>query len=345
MRERKRERAHKEPTSVRDYRGQQDRDARADGGAPAEQTARGATASLLDATIRLPGDEFRDTPEKVVRPALAVLFRIAIGPQADRYVQRFLGFERAGRLSPGWHWPSFFVPGIWAFYRRLWVPGLCFTALPIAGALAFATIESRFERVDFVWVATVLLAVWVLPGVIAALCAHALLYVRVRGLVHGAESGGKGATRACERLAAHDPTSTAAAVGLGGGALVIVAAILVPQFHAAYADIGIRAQVAQALAAARGLQGDIEASWASARLLPRQTDNPALRAQSGAALIDEVDVSPVTGRVRLALGPGVPELSGKTILLSPSRDAQDRVQWLCVPVDIPQRYLPKECRG
>ena len=41
----------------------------------------------------------------------------------------------------------------------------------------------------------------------------------------------------------------------------------------------------------------------------------------------------------------VPELAGRTILLAPRRDAQDRVQWLCVPVDIPHRYLPKACRG
>ncbi len=220
-----------------------------------------------------------------------------------------------------------------------------YALLPIAGALAFATIESRFERVDFVWVASVLLAVWVLPGVIAALCADALLYVRVRGLVHGAETGSKGATRACElvgRARAHVDRGCRRlgrrrAGHCGGDSGPAIPCGLYGHRHprAGRAGVGRRA----------GLQGDIEASWASARLLPRQTNHPALRAQSGATLIDEVDVSPVTGRVRLALGASVPKLSGKTILLSPSRDAQDHVQWLCVPVDIPQRYLPKECRG
>ena len=58
-----------------------------------------------------------------------------------------------------------------------------------------------------------------------------------------------------------------------------------------------------------------------------------------------MDDGDVLMQVRIALGPTVPELSGKTILLSPSRGADDHVQWLCVPVDIPARYLPKECRG
>ena len=56
-------------------------------------------------------------------------------------------------------------------------------------------------------------------------------------------------------------------------------------------------------------------------------------------------VHPLTGRIRLALGAAVPVLDGKTILLAPARGDNDRWHWLCIPVDIPARYLPKECRG
>ena len=301
-------------------------------------------SSLFGASIRLPGAAHL-RPETVVRPALAVLFRIAVGPAADRYVRRFLAFERDGHSGPGWHWPSLLMPCVWAFYRRLWVPGLLFALLPIAGALAFAAFEPRFDRADSIWVACALLAVWILPGIAPALCADALLYLRVRRVVRDAEECSTGAVGAVKRLSAATPTSMTAAVCLGGGTLFIVLGVLFPHFQAAYVELGIRAQVAQTLAAARVLEQDIEASWTSARLLPRQTENAALRAQAGSALIDEVNVNPVTGRVRIALGPTVPELSGKTILLSPSRGADDHVQWLCVPVDIPARYLPKECRG
>ena len=301
--------------------------------------------SLLAVSIRLPAHVAGDAPERVVRPALAVLFRIAVGPSADRYVRRFLAFERTGRGRPGWHWPSLVVPGVWAFYRKLWLTGVVFTLLPIAGALAFAAFDPQFESADFVWVVSAFLAVWILPGVLPALLADSLLYAHVRELVRSAERGAKSANDAVQRLAELAPTSNVAALCLGGGAMIIVGALLLPHLRAAYVDLGIRAQLAQTLASVRALQNEIEATWTSARLLPRQSDHAAVRAQPGASLIADLDVDPLSGRVRVALGPEVPELAGRTILLAPRRDAHDHVQWLCVPVDIPSRYLPKECRG
>ena len=301
--------------------------------------------SLLSASICLPAQGANAAPERVVRPALAVLFRIAVGPSADRYVRRFLAFERTGRARPGWHWPSLLLPGVWAFYRKLWLPGVVFTLLPIAGALAFITFGPEFERADYAWIASAFVAVWILPGIVPALLADSLLYAHVRQLVSTAEHGAKNASDAVQRVAEFRPTSNVAALCVGGGAMMIVAALLLPHLRAAYVELGIRAQVAQALASVRFLQNEIEATWTSARLLPRQSGHAAVRAQPGATLIADLDVDPVSGRVRVALGPLVPELAGRTILLAPRRDAQDRVQWLCVPVDIPSRYLPKECRG
>ena len=64
-------------------------------------------------------------------------------------------------------------------------------------------------------------------------------------------------------------------------------------------------------------ENEIEATWTSARLLPRQSEHAVVRAQPGATLIADLDVDPVSGRVRVALGPSVPELAGRTILLAP----------------------------
>ena len=60
--------------------------------------------------------------------------------------------------------------------------------------------------------------------------------------------------------------------------------------------------------------------------------------------LDEVEVDPSTGRVKLAVGPSIPELGGKAILLVPTVDRRERVQWFCVPIGIPDRYLPQVCR-
>jgi len=40
----------------------------------------------------------------------------------------------------------------------------------------------------------------------------------------------------------------------------------------------------------------------------------------------------------------VPDLWGKTLLLAPALDVFQRVRWFCIPIDIPEKYLPKECR-
>ena len=193
-----------------------------------------------------------------MRPALAVLFRIAVGPSADRYVRRFLAFERTGHGRPGWHWPSFLFPGVWAFYRKLWVIGLLFALLPIAGALGFAAIEPTFERADFIWIACAIVAVWILPGVLPALLADSLLYNHCRYLVWRAESGTQGAADAVHELRRRAPTSIGAALLLGGGALVGMLGVVVPPMHSAYVEAGVRAQVKQVLGAVRGLEEDIE---------------------------------------------------------------------------------------
>ena len=56
------------------------------------------------------------------------------------------------------------------------------------------------------------------------------------------------------------------------------------------------------------------------------------------------EVSPLSGRVRLVLAPTLPELAGKAILLAPALDDTERVRWFCIPIDIPSKYLPAECR-
>jgi hypothetical protein len=294
-------------------------------------------------TIVLPGDHPAQR-ENVVRPALAVLYRIAIGPSADRYVKRFLAFERKGGGSPGWHWPSLLFPGVWAFYRKLWLIGIVFALLPVAGALAFSAFAPMFEQADIVWFLCAIAVVWILPGIFPAMVADSLLYEHVRYVVAKAEQGARSASDAVSDLAKRSPTSALAAMLLGGGGIVAMIAVVGSSLHDAYADLEIRSRVERALQAVRGLEDEIEIGWFTTRLLPRQTDHPSVQASTGAALIDEVDVHPRTGRIKLALGPRIPALDGKTILIAPTRDADNRWQWMCIPVDIPLRWLPKECR-
>ncbi len=300
-----------------------------------------AALAAGDPTIQIPGD----APSLVVRPALSVLFRIAVGPAADRYVKRFMTFERTGHPRPGWNWPSLLFPAAWAFYRKLWALGALYALLPIAGAFAFTTIEPWFERADLVWIAAAVLCVWILPGVLPAMLADTFLYNDCRYRVFRAEQGAAGATEAVQRLSMTPPTSTVAALFFGGGALICILGIVVPPLANAYHERSVRMQVARALAALREVEDDIEAHWTTSRLLPEQTAHPGLRAHPSAGLVGAVHVDPATGRLRVQLSRRIPDLAGKTLLVAPTRDERNRWQWMCVPVDIPDRYLPPECRN
>ena len=79
--------------------------------------ARGPWTAVVD-TVRMPWSPDGALPDTVVRPALAVLYRMAIGPAADYYVPRLLRREANSRSEPGWVWPAFFFPVGWAFHRR-----------------------------------------------------------------------------------------------------------------------------------------------------------------------------------------------------------------------------------
>src|SRR5439155_2337604 len=133
--------------------------------------------SLRHDTIALPGL----APERVVRPTLAVLFRLAVGPAADYYTPRFLRYEGAGGYgAPGWHWPALLLQSIWAFYRRLWLPGVFYALLPVAGALAFLALAPTIDDWSVAWWLCAGVCMSLGPGIIPAMLSTPLLYGRIR---------------------------------------------------------------------------------------------------------------------------------------------------------------------
>jgi hypothetical protein len=304
-----------------------------------------STLSAIGDTIRMPWSPAADGDERVVRPALAVLFRIAVGPAADYYAPRFLEFERAGRSIPGWNWPAFFAPAAWAFYRKLWFPGVVGALMPLAGLAAFAAIAPAIGDDVVLWFACAALLMWILPGAVAAVFANALLHRRVRRIVADAERASGEPHDVATRVGKSRPVSLPAAIALGGWGVAALIAVAVPTLQTLYDERAVRVEVAESLAAMRPLQQQIEDSFLRTGTEQSQQDVAAPRGDLATTLIDAVTVSPVNGRLRLVLGTAVPELAGKMILLVPAQDARQRVEWLCMPIDIDAKYLPAECRN
>ncbi len=312
--------------------------------APDAATREASPLSAFLDTIQFPDMTEGEARQPRVRPALAVLFRVAVGPSADYYAPRFLKYE-AGRGAPGWHWPSFWLPSVWAFYRKLWIEGFLFALLPVAGAFAFAALAPRIDNVPIPWLAAAALAIWLLPGILPALLANSLLYRRVRRIVRRAEASSASMAQVASDLGKRAPVSLSSAILLGGGAVLLAASLVEPDVRGAYFEHEVRAKVSAALASVRPLQQQVEESWARLRAIPRKLDVDSLRLQAATAFFDEVSFRPTNGRLRLALGSSIPELFGHSILLAPAVDSAQRIQWMCIPIDIPARYLPKECRN
>jgi hypothetical protein len=299
-------------------------------------------APLLDAT-RSPGPP-DDPRDKVVRPALFVLFRLAVGPSADYYGPRFLAFERAGHGMAGWHWPALFAPAVWAFYRKLWIAGLVFALLPLAGAHAVAYVAPWLDDFTWLWIACAALLTIVLPSVSGAALANALLYRRVRRRIRSAEAQADTASQAASRVGGVAPVSPYGALVLGTLALALLVGGVAPVLVEAYNDHAVRVKVGKALVGVAPIKEQIEHSWAAFQRWPRPANALEIPARAGAVLFDEVAVDPSTGRVKLEVGPSIPELGDKSILLVPAVDDAERVRWFCVPIGIPDRYLPQVCR-
>ncbi len=301
------------------------------------------SAASIDDTVRMPWSSAAEFEERIVRPALAILYRVAVGPGADYYCPRFLRYERSGRSIPSWHWPAFFLPVVWAFYRRLWLPGVLFALLPLAGISGFGALAPLLGDSELTWLGALAGATWIFPGIVAAMLANSLLYNRTRSLVRHAESRTDKKHEVAAMLARRSATSPRGALVLGGGALALMFTLAAPDLDTLYQESQVRFGLAESIAAVKPLQQEIEATWLASGVFPPQIDYTPVRSYLGATFLDAVNLSATNGRLRLLLGPAVSELSGKAILLAPTVDAAQHIQWLCIPVDVPARYLPPDC--
>jgi hypothetical protein len=191
------------------------------------------------------------------------------------------------------------------------------------------------------WFFSVLLLIWLLPASIAASCADYLVFRRVRALALAAERESDNPVDAATRAASSRSVSWfGAAAGVAG--VVMVSGAIAVDLHGAWREHVVRQQIVASLAAVRALEQQVEANWMSARLVPGQTGAVSL-GSAARSVIEDVNVSPENGRLRVRFGASLPELEGKAILLAPVRNPQQQVRWLCIPVDIAPVYLPSEC--
>jgi hypothetical protein len=185
--------------------------------------------------------------------------------------------------------------------------------------------------------------VWLAPGLVAAAIANTLVYRQTRRLVGTAEARTRRPDQAARWLSQRTVIAPIPAALAGAATILLALQVVIPSLQATYADQVVRSRIAESLAAIQPLQRQLE-DWFVSRSPSDAPDFALAQLRPGAESPDPVNVSPTSGRVRLALDALTPELSGRSILLAPALDRRQQVRWICIPVDVPARYLPRECR-
>jgi hypothetical protein len=284
-------------------------------------------------TVHLRTIEGEPAEERVVRPSLAILFRVAVGPAADYYAPRFLEYERRGYSFPSWNWAAPWAPTIWAFYHKLWGAGLGFALWPVAAMAAFGLIDPYLGDSTLASVACAILLLWVLPGIVAGLIANTLIYHSTREVVRRAEAETLRPDEAAKLLGERSPIALGSAVVLGIVAIPSRYSSR-PEPQAAVAIVRCERVAARS---PRTAAAPDRGGWDFARSSLVKATASSFGWTRAREFLGAANVRPRTAACTL-LGPLIPEL-GAVVLLAPTLDRDERVHCPSVPALF--TYLPR----
>lgn len=123
---------------------------------------------------------------------------------------------------------------------------------------------------------------------------------------------------------------------IGVALIGIAAAVAIP----AYRDYTVRTQVAVGVATAEDVAKKVEAYYRENGKAPTSPEEAHIDPLPASGEVRAVDIQP-GGAVVVTLG--VAPVADGRIVMSPSLDEYDSIQWKCMS-DLPRRYLPPRCR-
>lgn len=284
-------------------------------------------------------------------------YEAAIGPNLDYYRPRFERYdERGAGLS--WHWPAFFATSSWYVYRKLYLLGILNFFFPwmlwfVVGFLIGVRVLPAPAG------GALILLLGPLPWLLLTILANRIYWRRVSRIIDETpaypDAGRRRRELQREGGVARGPMVAMAAVTVlfFVGYVGVMAAIAIP----AYQDYTIRAQVTEGLNLAAKSKAEVAEYWVEHQRWPRQSD------LSGTATSGHYTESVVVqaGSVIITYGKRAnAAISGKRLVLQPGVSEKNDVVWACGNAampggiapgngphgsEVPDKYLPKLCRG
>jgi type II secretory pathway pseudopilin PulG len=270
------------------------------------------------------------------------LYKAYIGSSnQDYYLNHFKRFDADGKTSATWHWPAFFVTFYWLLYRKMWLQALAYFVSPYIAMIFIGILAGIAGESAGIIVAILYLAFYVAIFVLPGMYANAFYYLHCKKKIAEVTARNLSAERTLGELTGLGNTSNAgliiALVFVGIAMIGILAAIAIP----AYQDYTTRARLTQALMIEK-----TAATAVSSYYLEHQ-GFPADLTQAGFTtplppFITSLNIDEADGTL-VATMANTP-ISGKTLLLVPSKDASNGITWTCKADEIKDKLLPPACR-
>jgi len=289
-----------------------------------------------------PADPYRAPESATDVSSSDDLYDSYVGPRNTAwYASRFEQF-RSGGSAVGWHWPAFFVTGLWLLYRKMWLLALGYwIGLPI-----------------LVGIISGLLATIINPdlaGAVINLGYLAFIFVAVPMFAtHTYYRHAQGKVEKVSRAFASDAERAAELSRIGGTSNIIV--ILIPVIIAlvgilaaitipAYQDYTIRAQVSEGLSLSAVPKAAVSEYYDQRGTMPADNADAMLPPPGDIAGRYVASVAVDDGVIVVTYGGEAHDLiAGQVLELSPKEAPGDMLTWSCNGRGLAAKYLPAACR-
>ena len=307
-----------------------------------------ATSNDDDATVCVncgyefppPAQGVPETHARVDVPASdEAYYKAVLGPKnQDYYLSQFTRFDSDGKINPLWHWPAFLVTFYWLLYRKMWFYAVVYFFLSWVVMIPFGILgASMGSAVTVLGYLLYLVAIFIL----IPMYANAIYYNHCNKIIAEIRASTHYTQVQLEELAEK-----------GGTSQIVIFIILILSFIGfigiltsvaipAYQEKTIKLHTSQALSIGKSAEKFVDAYYTQYSSIPRSLEATSF-ASSLPPFIKAVSIDSQTGVVTITMN-GAAIIDGKTLLFVPAL-AGNRLDWSCYSEEIPDKYLPEECR-
>jgi type II secretory pathway pseudopilin PulG len=276
------------------------------------------------------------------------LYQAVIGPKRrDYYLSRFSRYAESGKAGVSWHWPAFFVTLYWLMYRKMWLYAALYLFVPyvslVVGSGVVAGIGDATGTTELL--KPVGLAIWIVAFLIAPpLLANSLYFSHCTDKINEVAATASSKERQIGELSVKGGTSNVlvhiVAATYVTGTVGILAAAAIP----AYQNYANTAKLQEAEGFGLDAAKSVEAYYLKNDRIPATLEETGFAARMPSA-VSHVSFSPEDGAISIRVKAADPAIDGRSLILVPSLDDEQKFVWTCLSRDIEASHLPLTCRA